>query len=134
MFREPLHLQIHDVRCRTHIKSVGVPPFGYEIVLTQGAPIRTRSSRAQEDPGGAAAGRHYVVSTYREIVELLHDPRVSSDITKSPAAPVTAPPAEDAANLGIEVINGLNIITEDPPKHDEQRRRLGEYAWYSFHT
>lgn len=53
---------------------------------------------------------------------------------KSPAAPVTAPPAEDAASLGIEVINGLNIIIEDPSKHDEQRRRLGEYVWYSFHT
>ena len=29
----------------------------------------------------------YVVSTYREVVQLLHDPRVSSDMTKRPNGP-----------------------------------------------
>jgi cytochrome P450 len=67
----------------------------------------------------------FVVSTYREIVQLLHDPRVSSDITKSPLGrPRTGTPAEDRAGPGIKVINGQNIITEDPPEHDEQRRMM----------
>ena len=39
----------------------------------------------------------YVVSTYREIVSILHDPRVSSDLTKRPKAASAAadgqPPA-----------------------------------------
>ena len=52
----------------------------------------------------------YVVSTYREIVQLLHDPRVSSDERKRPGAFVGPLAA--------------TIITEDPPEHDVDRRRM----------
>ena len=67
----------------------------------------------------------YVVSTYREVVALLHDPRVSSDMTKRPAA--TAAPdaagAEGAEPIS-EVLIEPNIITEDPPEHDRDRRLM----------
>jgi cytochrome P450 len=64
----------------------------------------------------------YVVSTYREIVELLHDPRVSSDITKRPGAGTA--PAEQEAEPNTQAIIGPNIITEDPPEHDRHRRLM----------
>ncbi|HET6664424.1 MAG TPA: hypothetical protein VFG94_09205, partial [Acidimicrobiales bacterium] len=52
----------------------------------------------------------YVVSTYREVVQLLHDPRVSSDERKRPGAFVGPLAA--------------TIITEDPSEHDVDRRRM----------
>ncbi|GAB4061008.1 cytochrome P450 [Catellatospora paridis] len=54
----------------------------------------------------------YVVSTYRELVELLHDPRVSSDTRKRPGAIPGVDPFE------------ATIITEDPSEHDVDRRRI----------
>ncbi|MFF8424400.1 cytochrome P450 [Streptomyces sp. NPDC016566] len=70
----------------------------------------------------------YVVSTYREIVTLLHDPRVSSDPRKCPVP--AAAPAEGAAEAEAEPITEAvislepNIITQDPPEHDRDRRTL----------
>ncbi|MFE2098817.1 cytochrome P450 [Streptomyces sp. PTD9-10] len=70
----------------------------------------------------------YVVSTYREIVTLLHDPRVSSDPRKCPVP--AAAPAEGAAEEEAEPITEAvislepNIITQDPPEHDRDRRTL----------
>jgi cytochrome P450 len=58
----------------------------------------------------------YVVSTYREVVQLLHDPRVSSDMTKRPSAPPR----------GLDPFEAT-IITEDPPEHDADRRRLNRH-------
>ncbi|MFB4279857.1 MULTISPECIES: cytochrome P450 [unclassified Nonomuraea] len=51
----------------------------------------------------------YVVSTYREIVELLHDPRVSSD--RRNLASAAEPPDRSPAFIGL-----------DPPEHDRLRR------------
>ncbi|MFF3911745.1 hypothetical protein ACFYZJ_38820 [Streptomyces sp. NPDC001848] len=68
----------------------------------------------------------YVVSTYREIVSLLHDPRVSSDPRKR-SGPV---PAESSAQPGAEPIREAvislepNIITSDPPEHDRDRHMM----------
>ncbi|MFI2207453.1 cytochrome P450 [Streptomyces sp. NPDC020192] len=68
----------------------------------------------------------YVVSTYREIVTLLHDPRVSSDPRKCPV-PVAAR-TEDLGEPGAEPIREAltepNIITCDPPEHDRDRRTM----------
>ncbi|MGW0768490.1 cytochrome P450 [Streptomyces sp. NPDC002676] len=63
----------------------------------------------------------YVVSTYREVVSLLHDNRVSSDFTKRPRA-VTAVPGHES----ILQVAGVapNIITVDPPEHDRARRLM----------
>jgi cytochrome P450 len=61
----------------------------------------------------------YVVSTYREIVELLHDPRVSSDARSLSHLPATQPAPREKSN-------GLPppFIDLDPPDHDQLRRRV----------
>ncbi|MFI6359432.1 cytochrome P450 [Streptomyces sp. NPDC050743] len=68
----------------------------------------------------------YVVSTYREIVALLHDPRVSSDLRKRPvpAAAGTEGSAEPVAEPIRAVLTEPNIITCDPPEHDRDRRMM----------
>ncbi|GGR74332.1 MULTISPECIES: cytochrome P450 [Streptomyces] len=68
----------------------------------------------------------YVVSTYREIVTLLHDPRVSSDPRKrpAPAAAQAEGSEEQAAEPIREVLTEPNIITCDPPEHDRDRRMM----------
>jgi cytochrome P450 len=61
----------------------------------------------------------YVVSTYREIVALLHDPRVSSDSRNLPELAADAQaPVEGSPGLP------LNVIQTDPPEHDRIRRLL----------
>ncbi|WP_405413021.1 cytochrome P450 [Streptomyces decoyicus] len=67
----------------------------------------------------------YVVSTYQEIVALLHDPRVSSDVRKLPD-PATAPAegSAEAEPITEAVILEPNIITQDPPEHDRDRRMM----------
>ncbi|MGW4962193.1 cytochrome P450 [Nonomuraea sp. NPDC004186] len=62
----------------------------------------------------------YVVSTYEEIVALLHDPRVSSDPRSRPGvAEATASPEDSLL---------LPFINRDPPEHD----RLRELAMRPF--
>jgi cytochrome P450 len=62
---------------------------------------------ARQDDGS------YVVSTYAEIVELLHDPRISSDPSHLPQA---AAASEDPPGLPPA------FIRLDPPEHDRLRR------------
>ena len=66
-----------------------------------------RKTPVSREPDGS-----YVVSTYREVVQLLHDPRVSSDPRKRPGAIPGSDPLE------------ASIIEEDPPEHDVDRRRM----------
>src|SRR4026209_2979597 len=58
----------------------------------------------------------YVVSTYREILSLLHDPRISSDLRKS---------IRGSGEMAKKIESG-NIepafIFRDPPDHDRLRR------------
>ena len=58
----------------------------------------------------------YVVSTYRQIVALLHDPRVSSDLRNHPDYPCPG----DKASPGLPPF----FISLDPPEHDRIRRLL----------
>ncbi len=58
-------------------------------------------------------GSTYVVSTYAEIVQLLHDPRVSSDLRN-----LTVPPADDDEATGLPPA----FLKLDPPEHDRLRR------------
>ncbi|MFF1605057.1 cytochrome P450 [Streptomyces mirabilis] len=62
----------------------------------------------------------YVVSTYREIVSLLHDPRLSSDARNLPEV------GADVAAQYEEGLPGLppNFIRTDPPEHDRIRRLM----------
>src|SRR5215207_9895184 len=66
----------------------------------------------------------YVVSTYREIVQLLHDPRVSSDVTKRAGATTVGAELEAGSSPITQVVIEPNIITQDPPEHDRDRRRM----------
>jgi cytochrome P450 len=65
----------------------------------------------------------YVVSTYNEIVALLHDPRVSSDPRSHPEL-ADAKPAAEEGPPGLP----LDFIRRDPPEHD----RLRELAMRPF--
>jgi cytochrome P450 len=68
-----------------------------------------------------AADGSYVVSTYQEIVALLHDPRLSSDLRNLPEPGTAAParaPGEDPPGLP------PTFILTDPPEHDRTRRQL----------
>jgi cytochrome P450 len=65
----------------------------------------------------------YVVSTYNEIVALLHDPRVSSDPRSRPELG-GAMPAPEEGPPGLP----LSFINRDPPGHD----RLRELAMRPF--
>jgi fatty acid omega-hydroxylase len=64
----------------------------------------------------------YVVSGHRELLTLLHDPRLSSDIRNSPLAAAAAsasPPPPD----GLEAYGkDPSMIASDPPDHDRMRR------------
>ncbi|MFE4330764.1 cytochrome P450 [Streptomyces sp. NPDC056831] len=63
----------------------------------------------------------YVVSTYREIVALLHDPRLSSDMRNVPELAAGAP--AQVAEEGAPTLPPTFIQT-DPPEHDRLRRLL----------
>jgi cytochrome P450 len=61
----------------------------------------------------------YVVSTYQDIVALLHDPRLSSDVRNFPEYDADAPVSEAGpAELP------PSFIRIDPPEHDRIRRLL----------
>jgi cytochrome P450 len=59
----------------------------------------------------------YVISTYREIVALLHDPRVSSD-----GRNLSYLPASQPATVDVESGQQPSFIRRDPPEHDRLRR------------
>jgi fatty acid omega-hydroxylase len=69
-----------------------------------------RKTPVSRQPDGS-----YVVSTYQEIVSILHDPRVSSDLSKRPKA------AEVAIKTSA-YDQEPSMITSDPPAHDRVRR------------
>ena len=67
----------------------------------------------------------YVVTGYRELLALAHDPRISSDIARSPLSRLSggaAPPpgTEDMQAYG----PAKTIIMSDPPDHDRARRQV----------
>jgi cytochrome P450 len=62
----------------------------------------------------------YTVSTYREILGLLHDPRISSDLrNRTPRDGDPAQAAQDSENAGLPP----TLIKLDPPEHDRIRRQ-----------
>ncbi|MFD1929849.1 cytochrome P450 [Nonomuraea mangrovi] len=76
----------------------------------------------------------YVVSTYREIVALLHDPRVSSDVRKIRArAPAAAEPGAEPITEAVISLEP-NIITCDPPEHDRDRRMMTRHFFGPSHS
>ena len=73
--------------------------------------LRTTPISKQEDGT-------YVVSTYREIVSLLHDPRISSDLRKSTSGPGELDEKIESGN------QSRPFIFRDPPDHDRLRRMV----------
>ncbi|RLV10359.1 cytochrome P450 [Streptomyces griseocarneus] len=72
------------------------------------AELREHGGVARQENGA------YIVGTYHELTQLLHDPRISSDTRKRDAEFREAEQvSEDPA---------LSIITMDDPEHDRQRR------------
>lgn len=70
----------------------------------------------RKTPVSRQADGSYVVSTYREVVALLHDPRVSSDPRSREGVAVPYPGHDPSAAPQI------GMIMSDPPDHDRVRR------------
>ncbi|MDT7710121.1 MAG: fatty acid omega-hydroxylase [Pseudonocardiales bacterium] len=79
----------------------------------------------RKTPVARVADGIYVVTGYRELLTLAHDPRVSSDMSRSPvsaklAAGAAPPPeAEHMKAYGRQP----SMIVSDPPDHDRARRQ-----------
>ncbi|GAA3168334.1 MULTISPECIES: cytochrome P450 [Streptomyces] len=81
-----------------------------------------RKTPVSRQPDGS-----YVVSTYREIVSLLHDTRISSDPTKCPQlASMMEGSGEPAVESEFMV---PDIISSDPPEHDRYRRLMTRHFY-----
>ena len=95
------------------------PATAFEQVLDQSSrsdPYPLYGELRQE-PVSRQEDGSYVVSTYREIVALLHDPRVSSDGRNLSYLPTSQPPPLDSAPG-----QDPPFIRRDPPEHDRLRR------------
>ncbi|MEU1427166.1 cytochrome P450 [Nocardia sp. NPDC005746] len=80
----------------------------------------------RQTPVARVADNLYVVTGYQELLTLAHDPRISSDISRSPVGAALAagtssePGAEDMQAYG----RRPSIIVSDPPEHDRARRQV----------
>nr|WP_245716898.1 cytochrome P450 [Nocardia mikamii] len=73
-------------------------------------------------PVARVADDLYVVTGYQELLTLAHDPRVSSDISRSPLGNPLA--GTDAASTPPPHTRPQSIIASDPPAHDRARRQV----------
>jgi cytochrome P450 len=64
----------------------------------------------------------YVVTGYRELETLLHDPRISSDLRRLKARAAATAGSESDPSVAAYGEHG-NMIMSDPPEHDRQRRQ-----------
>jgi fatty acid omega-hydroxylase len=64
----------------------------------------------------------YVVTGYRELLALAHDPRVSSDASHSPLFNKATPAPAEAEQIKAYG-RAKTMITSDPPEHDRMRRQ-----------
>ena len=80
----------------------------------------------RKTPVARVAHDTYVVTGYRELMALAHDPRISSDISRSPLPAEPAAAAEPAAGADHLRAYGRvqSIIMSDPPDHDRARRQV----------
>src|SRR5215469_4937562 len=78
-----------------------------------------RKTPVSRQPDGS-----YIVSTYREVVSILHDPRVSSDLRKRPKAEAGVSKATPVTEPTSAYTHEPSMITSDPPEHDRMRRSV----------
>src|ERR1700731_1697884 len=66
----------------------------------------------------------YVVTGYKEIIALIHDPRISADLRNRPQAAPTKEMEDLEAEAAVMEKNGRkpSMIVSDPPDHDRMRR------------
>jgi cytochrome P450 len=80
----------------------------------------------RKTPVAKVADNTYVVTGYRELLQLAPDPHISSDISKSPIS--AQPAAHTAPEPGTEDMQSYgrqpSLIVSDPPKHDKERRQV----------
>ncbi len=80
----------------------------------------------RKTPVVQVADKVYVVTGYRELLTLAHDPHVSSDMSRSPISAQRAARAEP--DVGAEHMKAYgqepSLIVSDPAKHDRQRRQV----------
>lgn len=78
----------------------------------------------RKTPVARVADDLYVVSGYYELLALSHDPRISSDLRRSPLSghrqAAGAQPSDDVAAYGAQP----SLIVTDPPSHDIARRQV----------
>ncbi len=77
----------------------------------------------RKTPVAKVSEKTYVVTGYPEAVALAHDPRISSDISRSPSGmfgekEVHLEPTEAAQG------RDLSMLVSDPPEHDRMRRQF----------
>jgi fatty acid omega-hydroxylase len=79
----------------------------------------------RKTPVARVANGLYVVTGYRELMALAHDPRVSSDMGHSPVGAKLAAGAAPTAEADHMKAYGTakTMITSDPPDHDRMRRQ-----------
>ncbi len=84
------------------------------------------STNLRKTPVVQVADKVYVVTGYRELLQLAHDPQVSSDISKSPisARPAATSAPTSAPNTCRPTAAKPSLIVSDPAKHDRQRRQV----------
>ncbi len=76
----------------------------------------------RKTPVARVADGLYVVTGYRELMALLHDPRISSDSRRLKAQAAAKAGAEADPSLAAYGEHG-SMITADPPEHDKNRRQ-----------
>ena len=74
----------------------------------------------RKTPVVQVADKVYVVTGYRELLQLAHDPHVSSDISKSP---ISAQPAADAPDVGAEHMDAYGEHAEPDRVRPGQARQ-----------
>lgn len=79
----------------------------------------------RKTPVAKVSNSTYVVTGYPEILALSHDPRISSDIARSPAG-LGGDKSEPmpAAELVEAYGQAASILVSDPPDHDRARRQI----------
>ena len=70
----------------------------------------------------------YIVTGYKEIVTLIHDPRISADLRNRPNRPQPVPPKDGGEDdIQAELLEKYGkdpmMIITDPPDHDRARRQ-----------
>ena len=75
----------------------------------------------RKTPVAKVSEKTYVVTGYDEVIALAHDPRISSDVTRSPSGLFGEKPETATQAVGAEA---KSFIVSDPSEHDRMRRQF----------